>query len=911
MQHFFELFSSAADRYPSNIALELQRHDTVERVSYVDLHDMATRTAAWLALIGVAGGDRCVVLGDNDIAWCAAYLGVLRRGAVAVPLDTTYTAGQIAALLTDAAPRVAFAGAGYVDVVIDAAKKAGITLPVVVLTGTHPSAKSFEVMTSGRLPAPPLPVCPASPGDAAVILYTSGTTGDPRGVVLTHANLLGERDAVLEVVEASERDCVLGVLPLFHALAQMANLLLPLSIGARVVYLETVNISEVLRALDERGVTFLAAVPQFFYLIHQRVQARLAKAGPLTRVTFRLLLWANARLRRFGLNMGHLFFRQVHRVLGPRMRLMVTGGSSFEPGIGADLYAMGFTIVQAYGLTETSGAATLMRPGDPHIETVGFPLPGVEVRVGPVEAGDESTDGEVLVRGPVVMHGYFNKPDATAAALEDGWLHTGDLGRLDADGRLLITGRRKELIVLSSGKNIYPEEIEAAYRSSPFIQEICVLGLPSPGEPSTERLFAVVVPNHALLRERKVANIGDLLRFEIEGASVRLPHYKRVLGYRIRSEPLPRTSTGKVRRRDVAQWARQQEANTAADDMPLSDADQAWLARLDVALVVDLIRSLAKAGTPVRPSANLELDLGFDSMERVELLTAIEQRFGSHIPEAEAQQIYAVRTLVDATLAHASTATDDGVEPWERLLAPDAVPADGFREWLQPHVIVPGVALGIVKLIRLLIRPGVRVEVTGRDHLPAAGSFLLCPNHQSYVDPMALMSVLPFGTARRVFFVGATEYFETPVTRWLAGQLNLVPVDPDASLISAMQAGATGLRQGRILLLFPEGERSIDGVPKRFKKGAAILAQHAEVPIVPVAIDGLFELWPRNRAPAWRQILPGAGTRVSIAFGPPIPPSPREKGSATSEDALTARLRAEVERLWNSVRSNARTSAPS
>ena len=908
MQHCFELFSSAVDRHPSRIALEFQRRDAVDRVSYGDLRDMAARTAAWLALIGVASGDRCLVLGDNDISWCAAYLGILRRGAVAVPLDTNGTAGQIATVLTDAAPRVAFAGPGYVDVVIAAARTAGVDLKVVVLNGTHSSAVSFDAMTGGRLPAPPLPSCPATPADAAVILYTSGTTGDPKGVVLTHANLLGERDAVLEAVKASDRDCVLGVLPLCQALAQTSNLLLPLSIGARVVYLETVSITEVLRALDERGVTFLAAMPPLFYLIHQRVQARLAGDGFLRRTMSRILLRANVRLRRLGLNMGRLFFRRAHAVLGGQMRLMVTGGSRFEPGVGADLHAMGFTIVQAYGLTETSGAATLTRPGDPDLETVGQPLPGVEIRIRPVEAGDTGTDGEVLVRGPIVMHGYCNNPEATAATLQDGWLHTGDFGRLDADGRLVITGRRKELIVLSSGRNIYPGEVEAAYLVSRFIQEICVLGLGTAGEPPSERLFAVVVPNQALLRERRVVNVGDVIRFEIDGASVRLSRDTCVLGYQIRTEPLPRTSTGQIRRADVARWARAQEAARAAGDVPLSDADQAWLARADVAPVVDAIRSFAKPGTRVTPSANLELDLGFDSIARVEILTAVEQRFGSHIAEADAQQIFTVRGLVDATLATATSRTDDGREPWERLLAPDALPVDRLKEWLQPHSIVPALMLGIVKAIRLLARPGVRVTVTGRHHLPATGGCLLCPNHQSHLDPMALMSILPVGIALRVFFIGATEYFETPLTRWLARQINLVPVDPDAHLVFAMQAGATGLRQGRILVLFPEGERSINGVPKRFKKGAAILARYADVPIVPVGLDGPFDLWPRNRAVAWRRFLPGAGTRVSIAFGPPIPPRTTAQDSMAGEDALTPRLHDEVEQLWKAAHSDRQVS---
>ena len=266
------------------------------------------------------------------------------------------------------------------------------------------------------------------------------------------------------------------------------------------------------------------------------------------------LLAVNGATRRVGVNLGGVLFRRVHAVLGGRMRVMVTGGSRFDPVIGADLFRLGFNILQGYGLTETSGAATLTRPNDPALDTVGQALPGNEVRIAPPEAGadaESGADGEVLIRGPIVMQGYFNRPDATAATLRDGWLYTGDLGRLDAEGRLSITGRKKELIVLSSGKNIYPEEIEAVYRQSAFIKELCVIGLSRPDEPAAERLYAVVVPDDQVLRDKKIANVGDIIRFEMEGASVNLPHHKRVLGYEIWMEPLPRTSTGKIKRFEI------------------------------------------------------------------------------------------------------------------------------------------------------------------------------------------------------------------------------------------------------------------------------------------------------------------------------------------------------------------------
>jgi long-chain acyl-CoA synthetase len=921
MQNFYEQFAAAAERHSGRVAVELQHRDALESVTYAELRSWAERTAAWLAVIGVSPGERCLILADNDARWCAAYLGILRLGAIAVPLDTAYKAHQIEALARDCTPRVVFTTARYASVVREALSEADLDCRLVLLHGVQEGLVRFDEMTQGRVPAPPLSPCPASTGTTAVILYTSGTTSDPKGVALTHGNLLAERQGAFDVVHVDERDAVLGVLPLFHALAQMANLLLPFSVGARVVFLESLNTTELLRALRERRITVFACVPQFFYLIHQRVQAELDRAGVVAKGLFRVLLACNTGLRRLGLNLGPRLFRRVHGVLGGRMRLLVTGGSRFDPATGRALYGMGFNVLQAYGLTETSGAATLVRPGDAELATVGPALPGNEIRIDTPEAGGTG-DGEVLIRGPIVMKGYYNRPEATAAALRDGWLYTGDLGRLDSQGRLTITGRRKEVIVLSSGKNIYPEEVEAAYLRSSFIKELCVMGMSTPDEPSAERLYAVVVPDEDVVRARKIANVGDLVRFEMEGASIDLPHHKRVLGYEVWMEPLPRTTTGKLKRFEIERRVREgAQLRAAPADTSLSDEDSEWMERADVAPAVELMARAARPGTTVRPEGNLELDLGLDSMERVELLTALTQRYGAEIPEDETQQLYTVRQVVEALLAHGrEPAREEAIDAWPWLLAPDTIDDRELDRWLEPHPVTSVVLLGGLKLLLAVLRLGIRVETAGLNRLPASGPCIITPNHQSYLDPFFLVATLPLRVVRQLFFVGASEYFQTPLRQWLARQINLVPVDPDAGLVPAMQAGAAGLRKGRMLVLFPEGERSIDGTVRHFKKGAAILSHHLNVATVPVAIDGLFDIWPRNRGITWRALLPGAGTRVRIEIGRSLDPAsaggpapgreapadaPGGRRATADTDVygrLTTALRQEVERLWLSGR---------
>ena len=916
MNNFYEQFIAAAERFSNRPAIEVQRRDRLEQFTYAELRGMAERTAAFLAAHGIAPADRCAILADNDARWCAAYFGVLRLGGVAVPLDTAYKPKQIAALLRDSGAKILFVAPPYLAASREAVAQSGAATQLVLLEGRATGLASFDEILAQ--PAPPAEPCPATPADPAVILYTSGTTSDPKGVVLTHANLLAEMKSVFEVVRMDDRDTILGVLPLFHALAQMANLLLPFSIGARVVFLETVNSPELLRALRERGITAFCCVPQFFYLIHQRVTQEVAAAGRLRRLAFGALLGLNGWLRdTAGLNLGPLFFRRVHEVLGRAMRLLVTGGSRFDPAIHRDLYRLGFSLLQAYGLTECSGAATIIRSGDTYSDSVGLPLPGVEVKIAPSETLSE--DGEVLVRGPIVMQGYFNRPDVNAEALADNWLHTGDLGYLDAHGRLHITGRRKEIIVLSSGKNIYPEEIEAHYLQSPYIKELCVLGLARPDEPAAERLHAVVVPNFELLRERKVLNTREVLRFEIEGLSIHLPSHKRILSYEIWTEELPRTTTRKLkrfeieRRRNVRGGPAQETSREAG---PLSAEDLAWAARPGVARALELVRAATKAGVEIRPDANIELELGLDSMERVELLTRLEQLFGSDVPEEVAHRIYTVRELVEACLPREERGAGPTVgasesDAWAHLLA--AAPEDDpeFAALLEPRPVFAAAMFVVLKPCYWLARVMFRFRVAGRENLPPRGPFLVCPNHQSYTDAFLLVSALPFRTLRDVFFVGASEYFATPLRRWLARKINLIPVDPDRNLVRAMQAGAFGLRHGKMLILFPEGERSIDGELKTFKKGASILSLHLRAPIVPVALDGAFEVWPRGRSPRWGAWLPGGSGRVFMRFGAPIPPPHTLPAGASLLEAeshyaaAAEQLRSIVLELWSQLQSRA------
>jgi long-chain acyl-CoA synthetase len=904
MPTFYDGFRQYADRYPENICVEIQRKDSLERHTYAEMRRMAESTGRWLKENGLAEGARCAILADNSPRWVAAYLAVIAAGCTVVPLDTALHADQLQKLLRDSGTSLLFYAAKYSKNAEGAS--AGLSIRRVIMD----SAETSETLsTLDRIfAAGPADFQPAdSPSDGiASLLYTSGTTADPKGVMLSHANLLGEVECVFNLLQFGPEDALLGVLPLFHVLSQMANLLFPLIKGSRIVYLETLNTTELLRALSERDITAFAVVPQFFYLIHERIFKEVAKRGRLAKTAFGAMIRVNRFTRRLGWNLGGIFFGRIHKTFGPRMRYPVTGGSRFDPNIHRDFHDLGIDVLQAYGLTETTGGAFVTPPGKIVFGSVGPPLPGVEGKIVDPQPGQDGSPavGEIAIRGPLVMKGYWKRPDATEEVLRDGWLHTGDLGYFDGDGNLFITGRQKDVIVLSNGKNVYPEEIEAHYLQSPYIKEICVIGIEGrPGDPLSDRLHGVIVLNFDVLKERRVVNSKEVIRYDVESLSSTLASTKRLGSYEIWQEDLPRTTTRKLKRFEIEKRVRTNQAGGApsgehSSAKPLSVEEQAWLNDPRIQKGLSIIRDVGKTRPEqIRPSDNLELDLGFDSMQRVELLVALQEQLGGNLDESRLAEIYTVRELLDAVRDSATKESPGArraqVTAWKNILQEE--PTDPQVLTLKrTGTLREYFWYGVSRLIALFSHVAFGLKVAGLEKLPKHGAFILSSNHQSYIDPVVLAGVLPGRVVRRTFAVGTSEIFGGGFMRLLASWINVVVVDPDANLLPAMRAGGFGLRHGRVLVLYPEGERSIDGPPKIFKKGAAILSIQLQVPIVPIAIEGFHDAWPRNRR--FQKFA-----RLKIQFGDPIYPPPESEASEGAYEQLTADLKARVVEMWNGL----------
>jgi len=902
---FYDRFTESVRQWPDLIAVELQRDSAavaagaspVESYTFTQLRHMAESVGNWLLAQNIERGGKCALFAANHQLWVAAYLGVLASGNTAVPLDTAYHADQVRKLLLDSGAVLVFTDPQRLALVREATHDLPIQL---VLIHDHDSSdiqRLADIIAAGPGTFQPVPVTAA---DIAMILYSSGTTGDPKGVMLSHGNLEAEAKGVFEVVDVGPTDAILGILPLFHSLAQMANIMLALSSGMRVVFLESLNTTDLLKGLQERDITFFACVPQFFYLILERIHKEVLQKGALVQTVFRALLAINTLTRKFGLNLGKVFFGRVHHMLGHRMRFLVTGGSRFDPAVGRQFAALGFNMLQGYGMTETCGCASITPPKHVAMGSVGKPLPGNEMKIFDGEPSPEhngASVGEVAFRGGIVMAGYYNRPDATAAMYRDGWLMSGDLGYSDSAGNFFITGRKKDVIVLSNGKNIYPEEIEAHYQQSPNIKEVCVVGLQSaPGEPFSERLHGVIVPDFEALRRARIVNVGDLLRFEIEGLSAKVPSTKRILSYEIWQDDLPRTSTRKIKRFKVEQRVKRGEGTQSATTAPreLSAEELDWMQQPQVSQALGIIQAASKLKKDPQPADNLELDLGLDSMERVELLVSLDQQMGSSVPDSVSSQIYTVRDLVDAVIAHLGAENQQNAAGWDEIIREE--PGEVERRTIdQSHPLLAPLAFFVLRLWQVFCRDLFHLQVEGLDKIPAEGPFILSPNHQSFLDGPVVVACLPWRTMRDTFYVGTSEIFGSSIMRRIAESFRLIVIDPDANLVPAMRAGAYGLRNHGVLVLFPEGERSIDGPPKTFKKGAAILAINTQCPVVPVAIEGFYEAWPRGEK--FRGF-----SKLKVRFLDPVCPPPVGPNPEQQYAQMTAEVRSRILEAYEELR---------
>lgn len=815
--------------------------------SEIGYADLLAHSAAIASLYSSNSGERIVIFSENRPEWVSSLYSVWRRQCVLVPVDSFSPANEVAYILGQTEPVAVFCSAKTSPVVKEALRAVPDLSPRVICF----DSEDFPAIPA-RAPASD-PILAGSTDTLAAILFTSGTTGAPKGVMLTFGNFLVNLQSVCDRVPIFKPESrTFALLPAHHILPLMGCILAPLYAGGAIAMSHSLDPAEMVATMRRHRVTILIGVPRLYALFRKAIVDNLFKS-PVGRLLYRL----SAAIGRLPVSRVLLF--PVQKKFGGCLRQMVSGGAPLDREVARDLVTCGFEVLEGYGMTECAPMITFPRPGAARLGSCGQPCLPDSVRI---------EEGEVLARGPHVFAGYWKNPEATAEAIQDGWLHTGDLGYLDADNYLFITGRKKEIVVLPNGKKVNPAELEEKLAAlSPDIKEVAVTL-------RDDLLHALILPVPGFLGDVP-AQQAEHFRWNLLDPYNRVaPPSKKITQLTIVAGELPKTRLGKLKRHELAALA---VGTFSGDSVPAPQPEDLGPA---YAAFDRFLRAELEC-LRVAPTSHWEMDLALDSLARLSVLVFIEKTFGVQLPESVFQEFPTVLALAK----HADEQRlffRERAGAWDSLLK--AIPADKPLELPRSGWVHPFLKSLFGGLLRLLFR----VRAEGAENLPAKGSCILVANHQSYIDGLFVSMFLKNAFLRRTFYYAKRKHVTNRVLEWLARHSNVIVVEVGRDVQLSIQMMAQAVREGGNLLIFPEGTRSPDGQLGDFKSTFAALAVELKVPVVPVAISGAFRALPRGKR------LPRFLTRVDVRFLPAISPDDRTTESLLADavrDAIARHLR--------------------
>lgn len=826
-----DLFDTSVKRFPTRVAMRIDRDGRKEQYTFEDVRELTLRAAGFLAKKGIKHNDRVILFSNNMPEWGMTYFGILKAGATAIPIDPASSVEEI----------VNFARAGEAAAIVLSPKladenpdlkkrltEAGIEINVWTFDDVFEiQTETEEAKRNALLPEKVLS------NSVASLIFTSGTTGTPKAVMLSHKNFTNMISMLSSVLDMDITDGVLSVLPMHHTFEFSAGFLTPFSNGTQITYLNELTAEDLSRTIENGHVTGMVGVPALWEMLHRRIKTRLRERGDWIADLADNVIEFNAWIRdNTPFNLGPIVFFPIHQGMGGKMRYLISGGSALSEKVQKDLHGLGFTVLEGYGLTESSPVLTVARPGNKLLRgSVGKPLPGVEVKI---DSPDENGVGEVLARGQNVMLGYYNNEKATEAVLNDRWLKTGDLGRLDEDGNLFIVGRSKDVIIDSNGKNIYPDEIEDLYGKSGFIKEMSIVGLPD--DDGGEKIAALVVPDyeHDIALSRAEVNKNVEVHFREVSAS--LPFFKRVKILHITPFELPRTATRKVKRPEVVEMLQALEQRSKNKTKVVSDSkgdDNALWIRKIVASVSS------------RPLSDVVVedklaDLGFDSLMFVELQGAVEDAGGRVLSPDTLNEVQTVRELLTAV---------QRVDKSKKLIDEPKVEEKKDDEEIVIPSIVRQVGNSLVDFAQNTLYEGVlNTRIEGESNVPQHVNFIVAPNHASHIDTGLVKKALGKDVAEQTVAVAAADYwFDTKYKRaYMNNFTTLVPIERTGSLRQSLRHVTRILNEGYNALIFPEGGRQESGEIAEFKPIIGYLALNQKIGILPMYIWGTYEAFPKG-----------------------------------------------------------------
>lgn len=769
------------------------------RVSYAE---MLRRISLFARQTQQKPGSRTVIFSKNREGWIYAFFSIWLNGGIAVPVDATSTVDELAYVLSDCRPSHVWTTRKRLDTLRQAIERSGVDVKILLIEDYE------QADAEGMEPAD----IKYDEANTAIIIYTSGTTGSPKGVMLSFRNLLANINGVSkEVPIFNEHRRTMILLPVHHVLPLQGSIIAPLVCGGGVAICPSLSAKDLMETMCLGQVGIVIGVPRLWISLYAGIKKKI-DSNPITKMLFRLCEKADSR------TLSRLVFGSVRKKMGGHIDYLVSGGAALDVEVGRGLHTLGLDVLEGYGMTETAPIIAFTRPNDIKPGCVGLPLPSVSCKI---------EDGEICAKGPNIMQGYWGKPEETAKVLDaDGYLHTGDLAKIDEQGRIYITGRKKEIIVLSNGKNVQPDEIEFKLEKySELVREAAVVQ-------DGDMLRAIIVPQEQWAQGKSEQEQELLLKRQVlEPYNATSMNYKKVMSLFVYHGDLPRTKLDKLQRFKLKAIL---EAGKHTSEVSQEQVVEPTYPEYKI--IKEYIQ--AEKHLPVRPTDHLETDLAFDSLDKVGLQDFIEHTFGMKINADEMGSITDVTALAEMIVDGKTRMEVEQID-WHSLLSQPST-----------HLDLPTASARYpfhTRMFKLFFRLYNSLSLSGTENIPAKGPFILAANHQSYVDGPLVMAGVPWETVGQCYFYAKEDHFRSSLRQKIARHHNIILMER-SNLKESIQKMAEVLKQGKNVVIFPEGSRTHDGSVGAFKKTFAILSAELNVPVIPVRITGAYDAMPRGHA---------------------------------------------------------------
>lgn len=830
----------------------IKRYGAYQSWTYSEVHQEINALTDALIQSGFSADGKALLIGPNTPEWVFAYHSVIQAGGQIVPLDPYLSSEEICNISTVTEPTIVFCSEEYYDTFSTLSAQSDSILKIIVLTEDNKelSYANFKALGSTSINAFDRK---ASADDEVAILFTSGTTGTPKGVVLQQRNLypIGKEIAALLQITPGTPEKILAVLPLYHVFGFAACIVATVTNGMQAVFVPELKGNLILEALNEKEVTILPAIPQLLTIFYKNIENKVQNSGVVGRTLFKALDFLSMTMGRVGgAPLRAKIYSRVHKGFGGKLRIIVSGGASLDKETFYGFSKMGFNILEGYGLTETFGPISLCPITNPKQGTVGPVIAGNEVKID----APEGEAGEILLRGDCVFPAYFNNKEATDKVKDsDGWFHSGDIGYLDSDGYIVISGRKKELIVLESGKNLFPDELEEFYLKESYIEELSIFGLK---EGSAEKAVALIVPSAEIRSKYEIADITTLFQEKFHELHKGKSSYKIFSDFAVTKHPLPRTSTRKAIKRECRAIFQEIKSNGAHHAITKLSVKEENLMKSK--LFILLAKEVAtQTGTtiPLTPRSTFGIEISIDSLTFAALVASLEQQLGYQLPQE--------------TLANCDTLGDlytiiDAVEPTN---------TNRSNETDKISLHFPNIFERVGNSLLSLLGKTISalfwgLKVRGRENLTPTTPTIFVANHQSNLDPGWILTQLPGKIRKKTFTLGKYELVKIPVVSVVFKMFNILPIDRYGQFSATVEKAEELVTGGNSILLFPEGTRSIDGTIKEFKSGVGHIVAVTKAQVIPVKIKGSFKVWPKgNSSP---KLFTGGSISSTIEFGTPV-----------------------------------------